>query len=59
MLFYRVAILLECVDNSADVTEDTRQFAESVDVVMDALCLIPLDERSCLCLLYTSDAADE
>ena len=52
MLFYRVAILLECIDNSADVTEDTRQFAEAVDVVMDALCLIP-------CLLYTSDAADE
>ena len=58
MLFYRVAILLECVDNSADVTEDTRQFAETVDVVMYALCLIPLDEWSCLVVVNVKTLLD-
>ena len=58
ILFYRDAIFLQSVDNSADITEDTRQFAETVDVVMYALSLVPLNERSCLVVVNVEALLD-
>ena len=40
--------LLDIVNHSADITEDAVELAQTVDVVMNALLLIPLDERQCL-----------
>ena len=37
--------LLDIVNHSTDITEDAVEFAQTVDVVMDALLLIPLDKR--------------
>ena len=43
--------LLECVDHAADITEDAWQLTESVDVVVNAFSLVPLDERSGLVVI--------
>ena len=37
--------LLDIVNHSTDITEDAVELAQTVDVVMDALLLIPLDKR--------------
>ena len=39
---------LDIVNHSADITKDAVELAQAVDVVMNALLLIPLDKRQCL-----------
>ena len=41
-------LISDFVDYFTNVTEDAVEVAQSVDVIVDALLLIPLDERLCL-----------
>ena len=49
---------LERVNHAADITEDAWQLAESVDVVVNAFSLVPLDERSGLVVINVEALLD-
>ena len=40
--------LLDIVNHSTDVTEDAVELTQAINMVVDALLLVPLDERLCL-----------
>ena len=50
--------LLERVNHATDITEDAWQLAESVDVVVNAFSLVPLDERSGLVVINVETLLD-
>ena len=49
---------LQCVDNGADVSENAVELAQTLNVVMDALLLVPLDKRSCVVGIYVKTLLD-
>ena len=49
---------LESVDYRADVTEDTVELTKTIDVMVYALTLIPLDKRSSLVVINVEALLD-
>ncbi len=64
LYFYRqrvlqiLSLLSDSVDHSADVTEDTVELSQTVDVVVSAFRLVPLDEGCSLVVVYIKTLLD-